>query len=339
MADRTEGAGREWAPADPASHRTDEVAAIRADIQRTRARMSDTVEDIGERLNPDRLRAQLKGNLHDATIGKAENMARVAVDRVDETRHSIMDSIRDNPIPAAMVGVGLGWMFINGRRHRHDYEPRLGRPYAYPGRPGYYDDAGYSEFQGYGSFERSHYGPDRPSRPRFDEERDESLAHQAQDRVTGLAHDARDVATDLAHDARNVASDLAHDARETVSEVAHDARDAIGHTASRARAVAGDLARGTREGTHRVEDRFEDALQQSPLAIGAAAIAIGLAVGLSAPATRRESELMGTTRDRMVDRARDVAEDTTERVQHAAERVMDRAESTVRDGADDDRML
>ncbi len=46
-----------------------------------------------------------------------------AVDRVDDTRHSIMDNIRDNPIPAAMVGLGLGWLFINGRRDDRDARP------------------------------------------------------------------------------------------------------------------------------------------------------------------------------------------------------------------------
>src|SRR5688572_12085355 len=92
-------------------------SAIRADIQRTRERMGRTVEELGERLNPDRLKQQVKQNLHDATIGKAENMARNAAYRVDETRHNMMDNIRDNPIPAAMVGIGLGWLLLNNRRN------------------------------------------------------------------------------------------------------------------------------------------------------------------------------------------------------------------------------
>jgi ElaB/YqjD/DUF883 family membrane-anchored ribosome-binding protein len=284
-----------------------DTAAIRADIRQTRERMSHTVEDIGDRLNPQRLKAQIKHNIHDATIGKAEHMARVAYDRVDETRNSIMDNIRDNPVPAAMVGIGLGWLLLGSRRHddrtvHHvefdrfsGTEPRYYTPV--------YDDGALSS-DGAGAKARlSDLGETT-------RERAEEITHRAQDRVTGIAHDARETVHN--------ATDRAHDLMDT-------GRD-------RARSMAGEFRTQTRMQTHRMEDRFDEALHESPLAVGAAAMALGLALGLSAPPTRRESELMGARRDALLDRAREKTSDLTERVQHVADRVVEQAESTVREG-------
>src|SRR3712207_5266166 len=86
---------------------TAETAAIRADIRETRERVGDTLEQIGERLNPQNIKEQVKDNIRDATIGRVENMARSAAVRVSETRSTIVDTIKQNPVPAAMVGIGL----------------------------------------------------------------------------------------------------------------------------------------------------------------------------------------------------------------------------------------
>ncbi|MEX2571079.1 MAG: DUF3618 domain-containing protein [Gemmatimonadota bacterium] len=280
--------------------------AIQADIEATRARMSDTVEEIGDRLNPDRLRNQFKQNLHDATIGKAEHMARDAAGRVDDARHSMMDNVRDNPLPAAMVGIGLGWMFLNGRRHeeptayRADYQVHYGRQDG--SEPNYY-----SPVQGQQPQERS--GTDR-----------------ARDRVTEIGEQA----SDFRERAMHRGEEIGHQAQDRINRIAHDARDDIGDFADRARSRAGQFARDTRREGHRLEDRFEAALHDSPLAIGAAAAAIGLAVGLSAPATRRESELMGSRRDQLVGRAkREVKEQARERAGEVTERFSSRAHEAV----------
>jgi hypothetical protein len=314
----TDGESIRIEPLDP------EVAAIRADIQQTRARMSHTVEDIGERLNPERLKEQLKSNIHDATIGKAEHMARVAVDRVDETRHSIMDSIRENPIPSAMVGIGLGWLFLSGRRHDRDHELRAGYQGGRTYRGGYGGHIGYPEDEFYGA------------RAGMTGSYDRGTVDRARDRVSELADDARDLGGDIAHRAQDRVTDLASDVRDVVGDATDRAQDALGTTAYRAREWAGDIARETRRGGHRVEDRFEEALYDTPLAVGAVAVALGLAVGLTAPGTRRESELMGGARDQMMDRARGVVSEATEKVQDVAERVAEQAESTARNALEDE---
>src|SRR3712207_2869243 len=110
--------GREDLLEDTTPTATEDPAAIRAEIHETRERMGDTIEQIGERLNPNRLKEQVKENIRDATIGRVETMATNAVERVNETRRTFANTVRENPIPAAMVGIGLGWLIFNQRRQQ-----------------------------------------------------------------------------------------------------------------------------------------------------------------------------------------------------------------------------
>jgi hypothetical protein len=100
----------------PRGEGTADPTVIRAEIRETRERMGETIEEIGERLNPSRLKEQVKENIRDATIGRVENMATNAVERVNETRRTLTNTIRENPIPAALVGIGLGWIWWNQRQ-------------------------------------------------------------------------------------------------------------------------------------------------------------------------------------------------------------------------------
>ncbi len=77
-------------------------------------------------------------------------------------------------------------------------------------------------------------------------------------------------------------------------------------------------ARQTRTGLQRF-------VNDNPLAAGAVAAAVGAAIGLALPETERENELMGETRDSVVNRAQDAARDAADRVQDAAQKVKDTA--------------
>ena len=72
-------------------------------------------------------------------------------------------------------------------------------------------------------------------------------------------------------------------------------------------------------------------LEESPLAVGAAAVALGAAVGLVVPETRREHQLMGEARDSLIRKAQSVAEDTQHKVQNVAEEAKSAAQQEVKD--------
>ena len=59
--------------------------------------------------------------------------------------------------------------------------------------------------------------------------------------------------------------------------------------------------------------------------------AVGLAAGLAIPETRRERELMGDVRDKLVSNAKEKAEEAKEKLQHVAERTVDQAKAAARE--------
>jgi hypothetical protein len=109
--------------ADETEQMTDEeeveAAEIRAEIEETRVEMGGTLNQLGERLEPGHLINEAKENVRDATIGRVEETARGISDMVIET-------IKRNPIPAAMAGAGLALLWANrapanGSHYRAQY--------------------------------------------------------------------------------------------------------------------------------------------------------------------------------------------------------------------------
>ena len=102
----------EDAPADSASQdamsneERAEVAEIRADIEETRREMGGTLNQLGDRLEPSHLVEQAKENVREATIGRVEETAKGMSDMV-------IDTIKNNPIPAALAGAGLALLWAN----------------------------------------------------------------------------------------------------------------------------------------------------------------------------------------------------------------------------------
>lgn len=132
-----------------------EIEIARAQIEQTRSEMSETIDAIQDRLDPQRLAEQAKDAVHEATIGKVEGAVSAAADKVQDLAstagekagdtlgavtqrvqdaigtgdgpgmvstathggRSLVDMIRQNPLPAALIGIGLGWLYLRTRRN------------------------------------------------------------------------------------------------------------------------------------------------------------------------------------------------------------------------------
>lgn len=282
-------------------------AVIRAGIRDTRERVGDTLEQIGERLNPHHIAEQVKENVRDATIGRVENMARSAAGRVNVTRSTLMDTVRENPIPAALVGIGLGWLFLN-RQSSPEAKLRSGH---FGGSSQFGDSrAGYA-----GSPYGSEYGGTQESA--YSSGSSSEFAGGYSSGYTGGFRSA------------SSGEGAVEQARERVGEIGQHAKETASQVAERAQHAASTVAEQTRRQTRRVESQF----YESPLAVGAATLALGIAAGLALPATEKEVQLMGDARDRLVDRASEAAGETKEKVQRVAERVIDEGRGTVTEAA------
>ena len=271
-----------------------ETERIKADIEDTRAEMGQTLNEIQERLSPEHLMGQVKETVREATIGKVERvMERVnetignvtepameamgrAGEKLKETGSSVTNVIRQNPIPCALIGLGLGMYFVKRARGGNGGTRRLetygssdresGYGMATPRYAGVARQYGTSgEYKGgeYAGASRQYGMPNR--------------------RTLGRMKDS--------------ANELAHDTAERVSHLGHQAK----------------------EGVFWAGRGLQRMVNENPLAVGAAAVAVGAAVGLALPRTRVEHEYMGEASEKLVDKAQQVARDAMDKVKSATQ--------------------
>jgi len=260
-----------------------ETERIKADIEDTRAELGQTLNEIQERLSPEHLMGQVKETVREATIGKVEkvmeqinekisNVAEPAIDamgrageKLKETGSSLSNTVRQNPIPFALIGLGLG-MFIVRRVRNADGGTMRSRSYESDREPG--------------------YGMATPGYAGMGRQYATSGEYAGSRQYSGAFRQVK-----------NTASGLMHGTAETVSSVGHQAK----------------------EGAVRAGRGLQRMLNENPLAVGAAAVAVGAAVGLALPGTQIEHEYMGEASEKLVDRAQQVARDAMDRVKSAAQ--------------------
>src|SRR5690606_28662224 len=92
---------------------------------------------------------------------------------------------------------------------------------------------------------------------------------------------------------------------------ARDAGQRLSSAANRARDVAGHELRHARDYSRQVTETH-------PLAVGAAAVAAGIGIGLLIPTTRPEQEILGTRRDNLIDDAKE----TAQQIAHTAKQTV-----------------
>jgi len=102
--------------------------------------------------------------------------------------------------------------------------------------------------------------------------------------------------------------------KDSVSEAAGGVAERAGELKERAGERIEEFGGEARRQGRRIKTNLEHAAEENPLVIAIGATVVGLALGLLLPGTRRENELMGSTRDQLVDRAGE----TVERAKDAA---------------------
>jgi hypothetical protein len=316
-----------------------EAAQIRQNIAQTRTEMSGTIEEIHGKLNPtvlkeqaveqfhdakekvlaemleakDTLKAEIKAELaeakhavREATIGKVENMVNTTKDTVKDTGVSLLDMVKQNPIPVAMVGVGMAWLVMNGRSGGRTGSRLRGSMYERgDGSQRMYGGQGlYSPQQGSGA-----YGSG-----------DQELYSGAEeDRIgnRGVAYGEDNTLGTATHAVQRTAGKVA----EQSSQLARRAQTSISQATRAASARVTTMAHTVQEQGRRLEGRVEQAFHENPLLVGAGALAAGTLIGLAIPITRREDTWMGKTRDDLIEKAGTAAKGALDKVQEAAKRV------------------
>jgi hypothetical protein len=89
-----------------------EVEQIKADIEETRAGMSETIDEIQERLRPANIARQAGESIKEATVARAKDLAERAStvagdfrERPADVGMAAMRSLSENPVAAAVIGI------------------------------------------------------------------------------------------------------------------------------------------------------------------------------------------------------------------------------------------
>jgi hypothetical protein len=275
---------------------------IRADIDRTRANMDETINAIDSKLTPSQLLLEAWGLLKGGSGAGASRIMRMA---------------REHPLPSLVIGAGVSWMLLESSRGDGGARRRTSR---YDNRRFDSDDAGSGSY-GYGE---SRYAADRDwdERSRYGGGKLASAGRAIKDAASGTR--------EAASSAVDKVGDLAGHAGEKVGELADQAGEKLGQAAGAVRETASELGERTRHQARRAKRGFWNLLEERPLSVGAVTLALGVLAGLSIPSTEREDELMGETRDRLLDQAKETGREVLDKGKQVAHTTVE----TLKDEAE-----
>lgn len=138
--------------------------------------------------------------------------------------------------------------------------------------------------------------------------------HHEKEKKSSLLKSAPEKVTEAASQTYEQVSKAANSAYESVSNAADSAYKSVGSGAGELYEKVGNLGSQARE-------KYDYYLEENPLAVGVAALAIGAAVGLAIPATKFENNLLGEVHENLLLKAEDVTRDALEKVQQVADEV------------------
>lgn len=299
-------------------------AEIELEIQRTRARMTENVDALTWKLSPEHLKARARHKLNEtqeAVVEKVRHTAQEVGDQARQAGSGLFGTVKENPIPSAMIGAGLAWLILGRRRRSHEFEAAgdsYGRYYA----PNSYAPASGAPYDTMSSTVGGTAAGGIYS--------SSALEREEEHRGMGdRAADLRDRVSEKTSHARERVAETASHARERVAETASDAKDTVREKAEAARTRAADLGHGAAERARRTKGWAEHQMDENPLVMGAAVLALGAVVGSLVPTSRKEDELIGPRRDHLVDRARSTMHEAREVIGTTARETMDSVKEEV----------
>ena len=330
-----------------------DTGEIERELDDTRSRLDDTIGALQRKVAP--------GTMVDQAVEYFSEGGGMELGR------NLGRSMRDNPIPVALIGVGLGWLLLANSRQTDG------------GAQGWRERRWMRDDRFGGGLDHDMYGRYRNKPSRMDQDAETSVhqpmpyeaaarddlvtkAHQAGAELRREAGEAEDTFQDRIAAARGSVLGLTRDAGEAaaafrerveaamgaaaerVRSLASGAGDTLSHFADRGQAAARDLydhghaaASGMRDraggAVGQVRDmgsRTVDYVQDQPLLLGALGITVGAVIGMLVPSTRYERRVVGSLRDSLGDTAREVAGEARQRVVRVAETVLETAQEASR---------
>jgi ElaB/YqjD/DUF883 family membrane-anchored ribosome-binding protein len=269
-----------------------ETERIEADVQQSRHRLNDTLDQLGSKFSP----GQMLDEGLDLIQGQAGQLAK-----------TVGRQVRDNPVPIALIGLGIAWLVVSNRRASGVEDPKHRRRYR--------------------SIEEARWAT--PRMPNEDDETYNERVHEAYAKALDLKQKAGEAAHDFKERVKRTVEDIQHaasrtltgasrrltgagrslgDARRKVGGLATQTGERITHMASDARHLAEEQAQRIGHAAVEARHKAERYYDQSPLTAGAIALAVGALIGGAAPLSRTERRTLRGVGDALARTSADLAE-------------------------------
>ena len=274
---------------------------IEADINETRSHLDDTLSDFQSRFSSDSM------------MNTA--MDYVKSDSAKEYFSNLGRSVKENPVPAAMIGLGIGWlMYSSNSSNRsvpsgfNDKRQAQARHAAVETTPQTHEyDAVYNQ----GTSTHQTPPPGGPGAYAFGPGSDATdSTSNSTDGLRQRAGDAFGTAGDKARNIKSGAGDHMSRMKQSSSEQLHNASSKARDTGNWLNQMAHD----------------------NPVAAGAIGLAAGALLGSLLPSTRTEQRAMGDTRDQLVNKAAEAGSEQLNRASDKAQEKTDKYTSDDNDG-------
>jgi len=297
------------------SQSSSDADRIERDLNTTRSRLGSHLSELQDRLSPGQM------------IDDAMSYFRGS-DGADFGRN-LLESVRANPLPAALTGIGLAWLMATGSRPGAVSQTSSGTLPA---------SGGTSRVRVYGIGETASQGgyADMEARVRLAEQSVVRSQDEAEPTYTSRLDDARGQAMGLKRQAEETAqsygqriSDALASAKQSIVEGAHDLRDQVGDAASSLGGTAQGAMRsiggaGQRMGgaVGQTGGNLMSGLMESPVLLGALGLAAGALLGALLPQSDQEEAALGGIAGQARDTARDLAQQAMDRGGSVAQTVL-----------------
>lgn len=300
------------------------AAEIERDLDRRRARLNQDLNALEDRMSPNQLIDQAAAYLRS---GQGAAFTR-----------NLGTSVRDNPIPAVLVGVGLAWLMASGGGSSSSRPATRGYPQARPIETRPYDlherahHAGYDVIRLPDESEESH-------RSRMDEARGavfgmkrhaQESAQSFSSRVQDAMSAARDWAVRSAGSVQNSASAMAG----SMSDSAHRMTDQFGQMSDQMGNWTGSASDSFNRSGEMIRRRSGDMIASmagNPILLGAVGVTAGALLGVMLPHFEIEDQYLGDAGDAVRNTVQDAAQAAYERGQQAVQATIDAGRSAAQE--------
>jgi len=267
----------------------------------TRSDLAHTLDALHNRISPDAIKSDMRSYARDTS---------------QQMMQTVEAKIRENPLEAMAVAVGLAYPLWR----------LLGRVPA----PVLMIGAGLAMSRRNGSG-----GTARPYRA----SRDDYVSGDAytEGRVAADGHGSGALSS-IKEKASSLGSQIAEKAHETMESVrgyaastAHSATDFVSERYEGGRSAASEAAETVSRSYERTRESLSDAIERHPLLVGGIAFAAGTLLASALPVTRQENRLMGSSADEIKRRTQGMAQEGLDQAKTAAREVYRAAAADVRE--------